>query len=232
MLLATYANWIKKNPQQPMFYWGEAQVLEDRGRNAEAKSLLRKAIAIDPSCAPAYEDLSNFAATEGDVAAQRQYAKKALSLDPKGTSGVFFNYALTYLSTDPAKFRQVVLDRVAKYPEGLEYLLVLVAQNAPSPADEEAAYQKLYELYGPKSADPSGDISDVMVKLSICMRRRNRPKPSALRSRCKWIKPPNWPRPPPRTHHETAKKTRRQTAETTLADPLPIFRKASSMLRR
>ncbi|MFZ0641461.1 MAG: tetratricopeptide repeat protein [Candidatus Acidiferrales bacterium] len=164
-LLATYRNWIKKNPQRPMFYWGEAQVLEDRDKNAEAKSLLQKAIAIDPSCAPAYEDLSDLAATDGDVAAQRQYAEKALPFDPKGSSGVFFNYALTYLSTDPAKYRQVVLDRVAKYPDGLEYLLVLVAQNAPSPSEAEAAYQKLYELYGPKSVHPSDGISDMMVSL-------------------------------------------------------------------
>ncbi|MGB6485176.1 MAG: hypothetical protein WBE86_16990 [Candidatus Acidiferrales bacterium] len=163
-LLVTYDKWIKKNLRQPMFYWGKAQILEDQDKNAEAKSLLHQAIAIGPSCAPAYEDLSDFAATDGDVAAQRQYAEKALALDPKGSAGVFFNYALTYLSTDPPKFRQVVLDRVAKYPDGLEYLLVLVAQNAPSPTDEEAAYQKLYQLYGPKSADPSGDVSDVMVE--------------------------------------------------------------------
>ena len=164
-LLATYDNWIKKSPQQPMFYWGKAEVLEVQNKNAEAKSLLQKAIATDPSCAPAYEDLSNFAATDGDYAAQRQYAEKALSFDPKGSSGVFFDYTLTYLSTDPPKFRQLVLDRVAKYPDGLEYLLVLAAENATSPLDEEATYEKLFAFYGPKSAHPSDNISEMMVDL-------------------------------------------------------------------
>lgn len=163
ILLATYDNWLKKDPKQPMFYWGKAQIFEDEDKNDDAKSLLHQALAIDPSCAPAYEDLSDMAATAGDVAAQRQYAEKALSLDPKGSSGVFFNYALTYLSTDPPKFAQLVEDRVAKYPKDLEFLLVLVAENEPSAAQAGATYQKLYELYGPKSANPSDDVGYTMI---------------------------------------------------------------------
>jgi tetratricopeptide (TPR) repeat protein len=164
-LFVTYDNWIKKNPNQAMFYWGKAQVFEWRGKNADAKTLLQKAIALDPSCAPAYVDLSDFAATDGDVATQRQYAEKALSLDPKGSSGVFFNYALTYLSTDPPKFRQLVLDRVAKYPEDMDTLLMLVAENSPSPQEAEASYRKLYQLYGPKSTNPSDYVNVLMVNL-------------------------------------------------------------------
>ena len=163
ILLATYDNWLKKDPKQPMFYWGKAQIFEDEYKDDDAKSLLNQALAIDPSCAPAYEDLSDIAATDGDVATQREDAEKALSLDPKGAADVFFNYALTYLSTDPPKFAQLVEDRVAKYPKDLQFLLVLLAENEPSPARAEATYQKLYELYGPKSPDPSDDISYTMI---------------------------------------------------------------------
>lgn len=163
ILLATYDNWLKKYPKQAMFYWGKAQIVEDENSYDDAKSLLNQALAIDPSCAPAYEDLSDIAATDGDVAAQREDAEKALSLDPKGAADVFFNYALTYLSTDPPKFAQLVEDRVAKYPKDLQFLLVLVAENEPSPARAEAIYEKLYELYGPKSPDPSDDISYTMI---------------------------------------------------------------------
>jgi hypothetical protein len=165
VLFATYDGWIKKNPQQPMFYWGKAQLFEGQDKNADAKVLLQKAIAIDSSCAPAWADLSDMAATDGDVDTQRQDAEKALALDPKDDSGVFWNYALTYLTADPAKYRQVVEDRVAKYPDGLEYLLVLAAENSPTPAEEEAAYEKLYQVYGPKSAKPADDVSEIMVDL-------------------------------------------------------------------
>jgi len=164
ILLATYDNWLKKYPKQAMFYWGKARVMEMKDKDEDAKSLLNQALAIDPSCAPALASLSNMAATAGDVAAQREYAEKALSLDPKGSSDVFFNYALTYLSTDPAKFRQVVEERAAKYPKDLEFLLVLVAENASSLADQEAAYQKLYDIYGPKSANPSDDLTYTMIE--------------------------------------------------------------------
>jgi hypothetical protein len=162
-LLATYDQWIRKNPQQPMFYWGKAQILEDQDKNTEARQLLHKAIEVDPSCAAAYADLSELAAVDGNVAEQREDAEKALALDPKDSSGVFWNYSLTYLTTDPAKYRQIVEDRVAKYPQGLEYLLVLVAENVQSPEEQEAVYQKLYRIYGPKSAHPSENINDIMV---------------------------------------------------------------------
>jgi tetratricopeptide (TPR) repeat protein len=164
-LLVTYDNWIKKNPQQAMFYWGKAQFFEYRNKNADARALLQKAISIDPSCAPAWADLSDLAATDGDVATQRQDAEKALALDPKDDSGVFWNYALTYLSADPAKYRQVVENRAAKYPDGLEYLLDLAAENALTVTQEEVDYEKLYQIYGPKSAKPSDDVTYIMVDL-------------------------------------------------------------------
>ena len=164
ILLVTYENWLKKYPKQAMFYWGEARVMQMEDKNDDAKSVLQQALAIDPSCAPALADLSDMAATAGDVPTQRADAEKALSIDPSDASGVFLNYVLTYLSTDPPKFRQLVENRAAKYPKDLEFLLMLAAQNTSSPAEEEAVYQKLYELYGPKSANPSDDVSYTMIE--------------------------------------------------------------------
>jgi hypothetical protein len=163
--ISTYDHWIKKNPREPMFYWGKAQVFEYQNNNAEARDLLHKAIAVDPSCAPAYADLSDLAAVDGDVAEQRQDAEKALALDPKDASGVFWNYALTYLTTDPVKYRQIVEDRISKYPDGLEYLLYMAAENAPSRQDEESVLEQLYKTYGPHSAHPSDNINGVMPEL-------------------------------------------------------------------
>lgn len=165
ILLSTYDHWLKKSPKQPMFYWGKAQVMETEDKNDEAKSLLHQALTIDPSCAPAWADLSDMAATAGDVATQRADAEKALAIDPADASGVFFNYVLTYLTADSPKYRQLVEDRVAKYPDGLEFLLVLAAENSATPAEEEATYEKIYQAYGPKSAKPSDDVSDIMVDL-------------------------------------------------------------------
>jgi hypothetical protein len=47
----------------------------------------------------------------------------------------------------------------------LESLFVLAAENSPTSAEEEAAYEKLYQLYGPKSAKPSDDVRELMVEL-------------------------------------------------------------------
>jgi hypothetical protein len=166
LLLATYDGWIKKNPQQPMFYWGKAQILEDQDKNPEASALLNKALSIDPSCAPAWADLSGMAATVGDVPTQRADAEKALAADPSDASGVFFTYALTYLTTDPPKYRQLVEDRAAKYPKGffLDSLLDLAAENAPL-AEEAPILEKIYKLYGPSSPNPSNSIDYMMVDL-------------------------------------------------------------------
>lgn len=164
-LLSVYDHWIKKNPKQAMFYWGKAQIFEDQNNNAQARVLLHQAITADANCAPAYADLSDLAAVDGNVAEQRQYAEKALALDPADKSGVFFNYALTYLTTEPPKYRQLVEDRVAQYPKDLDYLLMLVAENAPTLQEEEAAYEKIYQVYGPQSAHPSDDLDGMMPQL-------------------------------------------------------------------
>ncbi len=164
LLLTTYDGWIKRNPQQPMFYWGKAQILEGEDKNPEAIVLLNKALSIDPSCAPAWADLSDMAATAGDVPTQRADAEKALALDPSDASGVFFNYILTYLTTDPPKYRQLVEGRAAKYPKGLDFLMDLGAENAP-PAEETAVLEKIYTLYGPNSANPSDSIDYMMADL-------------------------------------------------------------------
>lgn len=166
LLLATYDGWIKKNPQQPMFYWGKAQILEGEDQNSEATVLLNKALAIDPSCAPAWADLSDFAATAGDVPTQRADAEKALAIDPTDASGVFFNYVLTYLTTDPPKYRQLVEGRAAKYPKEifLDSLLDLAAQNAP-PAEEAEILETIYKNYGPKSPNPDNGVDYEMLDL-------------------------------------------------------------------
>jgi len=164
-LSATYDHWIKKHPQQAMFYWGKGKVFESHNKRADAKAWFQKATAIDASCAPAYASLSDLAATDGDVDTQRQDAEKALAADPQDTSGVFHNYALTYLSADPPRFRQIVEDRAAKYPDDMEYLLVRVADNAASVQDKEAVMEQIYKLYGPSSAHPSDDIGYTMIGL-------------------------------------------------------------------
>lgn len=166
-LLATYDKWIKKNPHDAMFYWGKGHVYAFHGEDDQALPWYQKAIAINPSCAPAWASLSGVAYINDNVPEQRRYAEKALALDPQDRSGVFFLYALSYFATDTAKFSTMVEDRIAKDPgdEDLDYLLMLVAENAPTPEEQEAAYEKIYQLYGPQSAHPSDDLDDIMPTL-------------------------------------------------------------------
>lgn len=182
VLLTTYDNWIKKDPRQPMFYWGKAQILEEQNKNPEAVVLLNKALALDPSCAPAWADLSDMAAVTGDVPAQRADAERSLAADPSDSSGVFFNYILTYLTTDPPKYRQLVEDRAAKYPKGLDFLMDLGAQNAP-PAEETATLEKIYKIYGPNSANPSDSIDYMMLDLFNLYAKSDPQKALALAQR-------------------------------------------------
>jgi tetratricopeptide (TPR) repeat protein len=167
-VLKTYDAWIRKDPQQALFYWGKAEVLQDSGgHKSEAIALYHKAIQINPSCAPAYGSLADIAATDGNLAQQREYAEKALALDPKGSSQVFFNYVISYLTTDPAKFSQLVEARAARFPgdEYLIYLLDEAAENQSSPQKQERVFEDIYKDFGPKSAHPSSDINDVMPDL-------------------------------------------------------------------
>jgi tetratricopeptide (TPR) repeat protein len=163
-LLKTYDAWIRKNPNDGLFYWGKGRVLESQGKRAEALALFQKAIKIDPSCAAAYASLADAAATDSNVAEERKYAQKSLALDPQDTFGAFFNYALTYLSTDPLMFSRLVEDRARKFPDhgSMDELLDLAAQNEP--ANEAARlYETIYKDFGPRSSHPSGDIDDLMV---------------------------------------------------------------------
>jgi|SRR5215469_15247701 len=165
-LLATYDKWIKRNPQNAMFYWGKGEVYAFHSEDEQARPWFQKAIAINPSCAPAWASLSGAAYMDGNVLEQRRDAEKALALDSQDRSGVFFLYALSYFATDFAKFRTIVEDRVTQDPgdEFLDDLLMLVAENAPTAGEQEAAYEKIYQLYGPESAHPA-DLDSIMPLL-------------------------------------------------------------------
>jgi len=164
-LLSTYDKWIKKSPKQAMFYWAKGEVYDHDSQEEPARAWYQKAIALDPNCAPAWADLADLAAVDGNVPEQRQDSEKALALDPEDHSGAFFNYVLTYLTTDPPKYRQLVEDRAPKYPKDLDFLLMLAAENATSAQDEEALYEEIYKIYGPHSAHPSDNINGMMPEL-------------------------------------------------------------------
>lgn len=164
-LLSTYDKWLKKNPRQAMFYWAKGEVYDHDSQEEPARTWYQKAVALDPNCTPAWADLADLAAVDGNVAEQRQDSEKALALDPADHSGVFLNYALTYLTTDPPKYRQLVEDRVANYPKDLDFLLMLAAENATSVQDQEDLYEKIYKLYGPQSAHPSDYLNGMMPEL-------------------------------------------------------------------
>ena len=177
-LLAIYDKWIKENPQNAMFYWGKGEVYAFHSEDEQARPWFQRAVAINPSCAAAWASLSGAAYMFGDVSEQRHDAEKALALDPEDRSGVFFLYALSYFGADPAKFNTIVENRAAKDPDeqDLDYLLMLVAENTPNPAEQQAAYEKIYALYAPQSAHPSDDLDQIMPQLFNLYARNNAAK--------------------------------------------------------
>ena len=164
-LLGTYDKWLRENPHQAMFYWAKGEVYDHDSQEEPARTWYQKAVALDPNCAPAWADLADLAAVDGNVAEQRQDSEKALALDPEDHSRVFLNYVLTYLTTDPPKYRQLVEERSAKYPKDLDFLLMLAAENAPTVQDQESLYEQIYSIYGPQSAHPSDDLDGMMPQL-------------------------------------------------------------------
>ncbi len=135
--LKAYEAWAEKFPDKPVFPSTLADAWEyDDYKKSEAYA--KKAIAIDLKYAKAYMTLSLIAEASGDEKARFEYLKKATDVQPLDPSWAFY-YASAHESSDPDRYRTLMLDVSRRFPntERGAQALYWLAFNAPT--TEEAS---------------------------------------------------------------------------------------------
>ena len=89
-LVELYRRWAAAHPDNAVYEWALAKLAGKDWRTAETH--LRRAVAISPSFARAYQDLSVIAELRGENQRRVEYLKKASELSPSD-AGSFFQYA-------------------------------------------------------------------------------------------------------------------------------------------
>jgi thiol-disulfide isomerase/thioredoxin len=112
-LKTLYEGWAKAHPDRAVYEWALAK-LAAKDWDAAEKHLAR-AIAISPSFARPYQDLSLIAELRGDNARRLEYLKQAADFNPADPS-YFFYYASAMKSVDPAASIRLLQEVATKFP--------------------------------------------------------------------------------------------------------------------
>jgi len=165
-LKTLYAGWAKAHPDNPVYEWALSKLSGKDWNDAEAH--LKRAIAIAPSFARPYQDLSLIAELRGDNDARLEYLKKAADLNPTDAS-YFFYYASAMKSADRAASVALLQQVAVKFPgtergaQGL-YWAAYETQNLD---DKIAIYERLKKEFAPDkfswSESGMSDYFDLLV---------------------------------------------------------------------
>jgi thiol-disulfide isomerase/thioredoxin len=112
-LTALYEGWAKAHPDNPVYEWALAKI-DDKDWVA-AETHLKRAVAVSPSFARAYQDLALVAELRGDNQQRIAYLKKASDLNPADAS-YFFYYANAMKTIDPAASIRLMQQTADRYP--------------------------------------------------------------------------------------------------------------------
>ena len=107
-----YEGWAREQPSRAVYQWALGFLSPEPDK---ADVFFQKAIAIDPAFARAYFQLAKNADLRGDWAAQREYLEKAVDSNP-GDARYLLRYAIAHQTSDPARFRDLALDVVGRFP--------------------------------------------------------------------------------------------------------------------
>ena len=108
-----YERWAKQHPTRAVYRWALGFLLHDP---AKADVFFNEAIAIDPAFARAHFHLARNADLRGDWVAQRQHLKAAVESNPDNPQ-YLVRYAHAHKDSEPARFRDLALSVVQKFPE-------------------------------------------------------------------------------------------------------------------
>ena len=144
-----YEEWEAKFPSHAIFAarLADASMYSDYKRS---ETYARKAIQIDPKCAPAYMTLALIAEAGGDMAQHQAWLKKAAEAQPDDPSW-FFYYSNSLQYTDPEKYHMLALEVAKRFPnhERGAQSLYWLAFNSTDKADMIRYGEMLKNSYPP-----------------------------------------------------------------------------------
>jgi len=107
-----YERWAREQPKRAVYQWALGFMSPDADK---ADVFFKNAIAIDPAFARAYFLLAKNADQRGNWTAQREYLNKAVDSNPEDPR-YLLRYAIAQQKSDPARYRELALQVVEKFP--------------------------------------------------------------------------------------------------------------------
>lgn len=107
-----YELWARQHPTRAVYQVALGLLTKEPDA---ADGYYRKALALDPSFARAHFLLATDADTRGDWDSQRRYLKAAVESNPDEPR-YLLRYAVAHLKSDPARFRELASQVVARFP--------------------------------------------------------------------------------------------------------------------
>ncbi len=143
-----YQGWAREHPKQAVYVWALGELC---GENlARAEQYYLKALALDPSFAPADLSLSSIADSRGDNALGSEYLKKAAEANPRNPQ-YLFEYAFSVRKVDPALYARLSLEVIKRFPqsESAAQTLYWLAAYASTPQEKTADLERLRAQFPP-----------------------------------------------------------------------------------
>lgn len=182
-LKAIYAEWIEKDPKRAAYHWalGDIHMYKDYEK---LERHMRKAIALDPKFARAWQSLSLVEEVRGNNANHQAYLKKAAKAAPDNPAYAFY-YANSLKNANKALYVKSALDVAKRFPthergaqslywlgfnetnpaKKLQYLEQLRAQYPPAKISwSSSGMYMLFEEYHKTAPDKALALAEEMFK--------------------------------------------------------------------
>ncbi len=146
-LKAIYAEWIEKDPKRAAYHWalGDIHMYKDY---VKVEQYMRKAVALDPKFAKAWQTLALVAEVGGDNAKERAYLKKAADAAPDNPAYAFY-HANSLKNANKAQYVKAALAVAKRFPahERGAQSLYWLGFNETNPAQKITYLEQLRTQY-------------------------------------------------------------------------------------
>ena len=139
-----YRQWAKQDPTRAAYQWALGFLEQEP---AKADVFFNAALKLDPSFARAHFSLARNADLRGDWQAQRRHLAAAVENNPDEPN-YLVRYATAHRDSDPARFRELALSVVQKFPDSPSAAEALYhLANASSETERRSYYERLRASY-------------------------------------------------------------------------------------